>query len=144
MCKIHRIHYSIITLKNSVNKIKEFIVIFKKIGKCNCMHFFFCRVYVLEQKIRKNVYPCKPQFYYIKKGCKGVFVTRTCFRDGRFRHKSAWSVINWQLHENIFKLTEVNVINEDAGQTVLLFFSFDFFLPQLFLKRKFFFSFNHK
>ena len=31
--------------------------------------------------IRKNVYPCKPQFYYIKVGCKGVFVTRTCFRD---------------------------------------------------------------
>ena len=23
-------------------------------------------------KIRKNVYPCKPQFYYIKVGCKGV------------------------------------------------------------------------
>ena len=28
------------------------------------------------------VYPSKPQFYYIKVGCKGVFVTRTCFRDG--------------------------------------------------------------
>ena len=23
-------------------------------------------------KIRKNVYPCKPQFYDIKVGCKGV------------------------------------------------------------------------
>ena len=32
-------------------------------------------------KIRKKVYPCKPQFYYIKVGCKGVFVTRTCFPD---------------------------------------------------------------
>ena len=31
-------------------------------------------------KIRKK-YPCKPQFYYIKVGCNGVFVTRTCFRD---------------------------------------------------------------
>ena len=31
-------------------------------------------------KIKKNnVYPCKPPFYYIKVGCKGVFVTRTCF-----------------------------------------------------------------
>ena len=29
----------------------------------------------------KKVYPCKPQFYYIKVGCKEVFVTRTCFRD---------------------------------------------------------------
>ena len=35
-----------------------------------------------EAKIRKNVYPCKPQIYYIKVGCKGVFVTRTCVRDG--------------------------------------------------------------
>ena len=32
-------------------------------------------------KIRKKVYPCKPQFYYIKVGCRGVFVTWTCFRD---------------------------------------------------------------
>ena len=33
-------------------------------------------------KNKKKVYPCKPQFYYIKVGCKGVFVTRSCFRDG--------------------------------------------------------------
>ena len=26
----------------------------------------------------------RPQFYYIKVGCKGVFVTRTCFRDEPF------------------------------------------------------------
>ena len=32
-------------------------------------------------KIRKNVYPCKPQVYYIKVGCKGLFVTRTCFHE---------------------------------------------------------------
>ena len=32
-------------------------------------------------KNKKKVYPCKPQFYYIKVGYKGVFVTRTCFRD---------------------------------------------------------------
>ena len=25
-------------------------------------------------KKKKNVYPCKPQFYYIKVGCKGLFV----------------------------------------------------------------------
>ena len=31
-------------------------------------------------KLRKNVYPRKPQVYFIKVGCKGVFVTRTCFR----------------------------------------------------------------
>ena len=32
-------------------------------------------------KIRKNVYPSKPQFYYIKVGCKGVLITRTCYPD---------------------------------------------------------------
>ena len=29
-------------------------------------------------KFRKKVYPCKPQFYEIKVGSRGVFVTRTC------------------------------------------------------------------
>ena len=33
------------------------------------------------KKIRKNEYPGKPQFYYIKVGCKGVYITRTCFHD---------------------------------------------------------------
>ena len=32
-------------------------------------------------EIRKNVYPCKPQFYYIKVGCKGVYISRTCYHD---------------------------------------------------------------
>ena len=32
-------------------------------------------------KIRKNEYPCKPQFYCIKVGCKGVYITRKCLHD---------------------------------------------------------------
>ena len=28
----------------------------------------------LEQKKENNVYPCKPQSYYIKVGCKGVLL----------------------------------------------------------------------
>ena len=32
-------------------------------------------------KIRKNEYPCKPQFYYIKVGCKEVYIIRTCLHD---------------------------------------------------------------
>ena len=32
-------------------------------------------------KIRKKIYPCIPQFYYIKVGLKGVFIARTCFPD---------------------------------------------------------------
>ena len=41
-------------------------------------------------KNKKKVYPSKPQFYYIKVGCKGVFVTRTCFRDARILHPTAF------------------------------------------------------
>ena len=29
-------------------------------------------IYVFEQNKQNNVYPCKPQFYYIKVGFKGV------------------------------------------------------------------------
>ena len=30
---------------------------------------------------KKNVYPSKPPFFYIKVGCKVVFITRTCYPD---------------------------------------------------------------
>ena len=31
--------------------------------------------------MKNNVYPCKPQFYYIKVGFKGVNIIRACLRD---------------------------------------------------------------
>ena len=55
-------------------------------------------------KIRKNVYPATPQFHYIKVGCKGVFVTRTCFRDARANEKK-----NAHWMETVHPYTEVNV-----------------------------------
>ena len=30
---------------------------------------------------KNNVYPCKPQFYYIKVGFQGVKIILACFRD---------------------------------------------------------------
>ena len=30
---------------------------------------------------KKKLYPCKPQFYYIKVGFKGVKIISACFRD---------------------------------------------------------------
>ena len=37
---------------------------------------------MFKAEIRKyNVYLCKPQFYYIKVGFKGVKIIRACFRD---------------------------------------------------------------
>ena len=35
----------------------------------------------LSRNKKNNVYPCKPQFYYIKVGFKGVKITQACFRD---------------------------------------------------------------
>ena len=35
----------------------------------------------LSRKKKNNVYPCKPQFYYIKVGFKGVKIIKACFRD---------------------------------------------------------------
>ena len=33
-------------------------------------------------KNKKKVYPCKPKLYYIKVGCRQVYITRTCYHDG--------------------------------------------------------------
>ena len=36
----------------------------------------------LSRNKKKNVYPCKPQFYCIKVGFMGVKITKACFCDG--------------------------------------------------------------
>ena len=41
--------------------------------------------YTLETSTH-DVYPCKPQFHYIKVGCKGVFITWTCLHDVMLWH----------------------------------------------------------
>ena len=48
---------------------------------------------------KKYVYPCKPQFYYIKVGFKGVFIARTSFPDAlpSFKKKNT-------LHNFVFTL----------------------------------------
>ena len=35
----------------------------------------------LSRNKKNNVYPCKPQFYYIKVEFKGIKIIKTCFRD---------------------------------------------------------------
>ena len=35
----------------------------------------------LKQSKKNNVYPCKPQFYYIKVEFEGVRIIKACFRD---------------------------------------------------------------
>ena len=36
---------------------------------------------LLSRNKKNNVYPCKPQFYYIKVGFKGVKIIKVCFHD---------------------------------------------------------------
>ena len=33
--------------------------------------------------IKNKVYPCTPQFFNIKVGFKGLYITRTCYPEGR-------------------------------------------------------------
>ena len=35
----------------------------------------------LNRNKKNNLYPCKPQFYYIKVGFQGVKIIKVCFRD---------------------------------------------------------------
>ena len=42
-------------------------------------HFMF-----LGRNMKNEVYPSKPQFYYIKVGFKGVNIITACFRDVAF------------------------------------------------------------
>ena len=37
----------------------------------------------LSRNKKSNVYPCKPQFYYVEVGFKGVKIIWACFRDVR-------------------------------------------------------------
>ena len=50
---------------------------------------------MFKSKNRKNVYPGKPQFSYVKVGCMGVFITRTCFHDGAIRTNVLPSKPKW-------------------------------------------------
>ena len=43
-------------------------------------------MFFLAELRKNNVYPCKPQFYYIKMGFKGVKIIQACFRDGKKKH----------------------------------------------------------
>ena len=58
--------------------------------------------------MKNNVYPCKPQFYYIKVGFKGVKIIYACFRDARrLLHKGNFLMLP--------PITALLVLNRDFG-----------------------------
>ena len=48
----------------------------------------------LSRNKENNVYPCKPQFYYIKVGFKGVNIIYASFRDVEFDRRQAVGFIS--------------------------------------------------
>ena len=54
-------------------------------------------IYVLSRNKKNNVYPCKPQFYYIKVGFKGVKIIQVCFRDAATLviSNARWPIFFW-------------------------------------------------
>ena len=63
---------------------------------------------MFSSKIKKHVYPCKPQFYYIKVGCKGLYNTRTCLHDVMFRRPSS-SV-------NLFQISSLKPLGQSKSK----------------------------
>ena len=80
---------------------------------------------VLEQKFENNVYPCKPQFYHIKVGCKGVYISRTCFHDDIQIQSILWCghyVNTTMTYITIF--TTVKADNCQMTQSIIIVFSY--------------------
>ena len=50
-------------------------------------------MYVLDQKQENKVYPLKPQFFYIKVGFEGVYITGTCFPDEAWK-RSVFTIMD--------------------------------------------------
>ena len=55
----------------------------------------------LSRNKKNNVYPCKPQFYYMKVGFKGVKIIKVCFCDDS---------VNVQLRNQVLKQAQPNII----------------------------------
>ena len=61
----------------------------------------------LSRNKKNNVYPCKPQFYYIKVGFKGVNIILACFHDDQ--------CINTDKHINyLFKFHDKTKIRQEV------------------------------
>ena len=66
----------------------------------------FSRSMFSSRNKKNNVYPCKPQFYYIKVGFKGVQIISACFRDGYY-----WVPTTYDFVEKLEKISILLVKN---------------------------------
>ena len=71
--------------------------------------------------IRKDVYPCKPHFWYTKVGCKRVFITRPCYHNewnGLFSNFIMFVQQSFLVSEN-FETLRVLQLGNETGLAVL-------------------------
>ena len=73
------------TTKNRKNFRQKFLIFFHISAQNIDCGYSSTTIYVFEQKKKNNVYPCKPQFYYIKVRFKGVNIISACFRDVKLK-----------------------------------------------------------
>ena len=67
---------------------------------------------------KKYVYPSKPHFFYIKVGCKGVFITRTCYPDDVHLENKMESYV--KKNEWGYKIFMAGLTSNKRGVMVLL------------------------
>ena len=75
-------------------------------------------IYVLEQKRENNVYPCKPQFYYINVGCKGSSLHGIVFvmTSTDYRRYKLWSCHNaFVTHYRFFWILYYSKFDKDQA-----------------------------
>ena len=67
----------------------------------------------LSRNKKNNVYPCKPQIYYIKVGFKGVKIISACFRD-------VWTEKGLYQHVHLHSLIRSVIMSEYRIQSTLI------------------------
>ena len=60
---------------------------------------------------KNNVYPCKPQFYYIKVGFKGVKLIQACFGDATVAFFLTGKAVKMVLHRSLLAVGVVVLVS---------------------------------
>ena len=94
-------------------------------------------------KNKKNRYTPIPQFFYIKVGFKGVYISRTCFPDGWFPSFICFSYFHFQEQELSFDIDSsssilILVVNMKCISYFMYLLIIHFFFSPLFFNLRLF------
>ena len=71
----------------------------------------------LSRNKANNVYPCEPQFYFIKVGFKGVKIIKICFRDICRNSRTTGT----NPHQSVPSVTSQHVASSQTGTSVEMY-----------------------